>query len=52
MKTPLPTRETVEQLAEEFAERYRRGERPPLSEYTARPIPSTPTKSATCFLPW
>ena len=36
MKTPLPTRETVEQLAEEFAERYRRGERPPLSEYTAR----------------
>ncbi len=36
METPSPRRETVEQLAEEFAERYRRGERPPLSEYTAR----------------
>ena len=36
METPAPMRETVEQLAEEFAERYRRGERPPLSEYTAR----------------
>src|SRR5258708_12985401 len=36
METPSPSRETVEQLAEEFAERYRRGERPPLSEYTAR----------------
>ena len=36
METPLPTRETVEKLAEEFAERYRRGERPALSEYTAR----------------
>ena len=35
METPSPRRETVEQLAEEFAERYRRGERPPLSEYTA-----------------
>jgi serine/threonine protein kinase/WD40 repeat protein/Flp pilus assembly protein TadD len=29
-------RETVEQLAEEFVERYRRGERPPLSEYIER----------------
>jgi len=36
METPSPRRETVEQLAEEFAERYRRGERSPLSEYTAR----------------
>jgi len=36
METPSPSRETVEQLAEEFAERYRRGERSPLSEYTAR----------------
>ena len=36
METPSPRRETVEQLAEEFAERYRRGERPPLSEYTVR----------------
>ena len=36
METHSPRRETVEQLAEEFAERYRRGERPPLSEYTAR----------------
>src|SRR5262249_49150996 len=31
-----PRRETVEQLAEDFVERYRRGERPPLSEYTER----------------
>ena len=36
METASPRRETVEQLAEEFVERYRRGERPPLSEYTQR----------------
>jgi WD40 repeat protein/serine/threonine protein kinase len=36
METIGPRRQTVEQLAEEFVERYRRGERPPLSEYTAR----------------
>jgi eukaryotic-like serine/threonine-protein kinase len=36
MSASAPRRETVEQLAEEFVERYRRGERPPLSEYTAR----------------
>src|SRR6201999_3509708 len=36
METASPRRETVEQLAEEFVERYRRGERPPLSEYTER----------------
>src|SRR5438067_11386552 len=36
METASPRRETVEQLAEEFVERYRRGERPPLSEYTDR----------------
>src|SRR5262245_65371670 len=29
-------REAVEQLAEEFVERYRRGERPDISEYCAR----------------
>jgi WD40 repeat protein/serine/threonine protein kinase/lipoprotein NlpI len=29
-------RNPVERLAEEFAERYRQGERPPLSEYVAR----------------
>jgi hypothetical protein len=29
-------RDPVEELAEEFADRYRRGERPSLSEYTAR----------------
>ena len=29
-------RQTVEELAEEFVERYRRGERPPLSEFIAR----------------
>ena len=51
METPSPRRETVEQLAEEFAERYRRGERPPLSEYTGA-TPSTPKRSATCFPPW
>ncbi len=36
MDTAEPKRQTVEQLAEEFVERYRRGERPPLSEYAAR----------------
>src|SRR5262245_16702423 len=36
MATPKPERETVEQLAEEFVERFRRGERPALTEYTAR----------------
>ena len=36
METGSPSRETVEQLAEEYVERYRRGERPPLSEYTER----------------
>ncbi len=36
MESGSPQRETVEQLAEEFVARYRRGERPPLSEYTDR----------------
>ncbi len=36
MTTPSSSREPLERLAEEFAERYRRGERPPLTEYTAR----------------
>src|SRR6516164_4362892 len=36
METAEPKRQTVEQLAEEFVERYRRGERPSLTEYTAR----------------
>jgi WD40 repeat protein/serine/threonine protein kinase len=36
METDGPKRQTVEQLAEEFVERYRRGERPALSEFTAR----------------
>jgi WD40 repeat protein/serine/threonine protein kinase/Flp pilus assembly protein TadD len=36
MEPSSPQRETVEQLAEEFVERYRQGERPPLSEYIER----------------
>src|SRR5215471_8406500 len=36
MATQTSGRDAVEKLAEEFAERYRRGERPSLSEYTAR----------------
>ncbi len=36
MELDGPKRQTVEQLAEEFVERYRRGERPPLSEFIAR----------------
>src|SRR5262245_32800308 len=36
METASSRRETVEQLAEDFVARYRRGERPPLSEYTER----------------
>ena len=34
-KEPANQRELVEKLAEEFVERYRRGERPSLEEYTA-----------------
>src|SRR5438067_398759 len=33
---PSSDRDPVEELAEEFVGRYRRGERPPLSEYTDR----------------
>src|SRR6516162_7183712 len=36
MATSSCDRNPVELLAEEFAERYRRGERPSLSEYTER----------------
>src|SRR5262249_35981418 len=36
MATQASDRDPVEKLAEEFAERYRRGERPSLSEYTDR----------------
>ena len=36
MDSIAPKRQTVEALAEEFVERYRRGERPPLSEFIAR----------------
>jgi eukaryotic-like serine/threonine-protein kinase len=36
METSSPSREAVELLAEEFVERFRRGERPSLSEYAAR----------------
>jgi serine/threonine protein kinase/WD40 repeat protein len=36
MPSSSADRNPVEQLAEEFAERYRRGERPPLSEYVAK----------------
>jgi serine/threonine protein kinase/WD40 repeat protein len=36
MSTSSADRNPVERLAEEFAERYRRGERPPLSEYLAQ----------------
>jgi eukaryotic-like serine/threonine-protein kinase len=36
MSLPSPGREPVEELAEEFAARYRRGERPSLTEYTEK----------------
>src|SRR5829696_5635592 len=36
MDSSSPRREIVEQLAEEFVERFRRGERLALSDYTAR----------------
>ena len=36
MSSQSSDRDPVEKLAEEFAERYRRGERPSLSEYAAR----------------
>src|SRR5262245_54519565 len=36
MNDAIPDRNPIDALAEEFAERLRRGERPPLSEYIAR----------------
>jgi hypothetical protein len=36
MESAAPRRETVEQLAEEFVERYRRGERPSVEDYARR----------------
>jgi hypothetical protein len=39
----------LDALAEEFVARYRRGERPTVSEYIARHAGSWPTASATCF---
>ena len=36
MATPTSSQDQFNDLAHEFAERYRRGERPPLSEYTER----------------
>src|SRR5262245_5221571 len=36
MPTHGAERNPVDELAEEFAERYRRGERPPVAEYTAK----------------
>jgi WD40 repeat protein/serine/threonine protein kinase len=36
MAEPSSSRDPVEELAEEFAERHRRGERPSLSEYTEK----------------
>ena len=40
-----------DELAEEFAARYRRGERPNLQEYVDR-CPAWPTRSARCSPPW
>src|SRR5262249_29390593 len=48
--TPNADRDPVEQLAEEFAERYRRGERPSLSEYT-RKYPEQAEESRELFPP-
>jgi hypothetical protein len=39
------------QIADEFVEAVRRGQRLTLEEF-ARRNPSTPTKSATCSPPW
>lgn len=36
MNTSSPTRDPVEKLAEEFADRFRRGERPSMTEYITR----------------
>jgi len=36
MTTQLSERHPVDQLAEEFVARYRRGERPSISEYTEK----------------
>ncbi len=47
---PSVDRDPFEQLAEEFAERLRHGEHPPLSDYIALPRPRR--ISATCSRPW
>jgi hypothetical protein len=44
-------RDPVERLAEEFLQRHRRGEHPPLTEYIDR-IPSGPMRSARSSPPW
>ena len=41
----------LDQLAEEFAERFRRGERPALKEYTER-YPELAERSASSSRPW
>jgi hypothetical protein len=54
MTDPQTQRNPVEEMAEEFLERYRRGERPALPEYTqghpAMGMPRTndPTPAALC----
>ena len=51
MNEPISDRDPVEVLAEEFVERYRRGERPTLRS-TPAATPTSPTRSATCSPPW
>jgi hypothetical protein len=50
MAEDKPQRNPVEEMAEEFLERYRRGERPALTEYTQGHPARTndPTPAASC----
>ena len=42
----------VMELAEEFLDRYRKGQRPPLREYIHRTTPTWPARSARSSRPW
>ena len=51
MSASSSERNPVEELAEEFLERYRRGERPALTEYTTR-HPELADQIRDLFPPW
>ena len=51
MNPPSADHDLLDRLADSFAERYRRGERPSLKDYTDR-YPTWPRRSVRCARPW